>query len=127
MTRASYWQVCRSRHRQIGWNELVPPGWDAHRGLRDLPADFHADPYPVYDALRARDPVRRMPDGSWFLTRHADLQSVTIPAHSIRPGSNRRLAGEDLPAGALAGQILGDQTKGQGGTQLFSLKRLSSV
>src|SRR5262245_2653065 len=44
--------------------------------LRALPADFYANPYPVYAALRAREPVRAMPDGSWFLTRHADLVAV---------------------------------------------------
>jgi cytochrome P450 len=44
--------------------------------LRALPADFLANPYPVYAALREHDPVRRMPDGSLFLTRHADLMSV---------------------------------------------------
>ena len=44
--------------------------------LRDLPADFYANPYPVYDWLREHQPIRRMPDGSLFLTRHADLVSV---------------------------------------------------
>ncbi len=44
--------------------------------LRALPGDFYADPYPVYDALRQHEPVRRMPDGSWFLTRYADLVAV---------------------------------------------------
>ena len=44
--------------------------------LRALPPDFYADPYPVYDVLRAQEPVRRMPDGSYFLTRHADLVAV---------------------------------------------------
>jgi cytochrome P450 len=44
--------------------------------LRQLPADFLANPYPVYERLRATDPVHRMPDGSWFLTRHADLVQV---------------------------------------------------
>jgi cytochrome P450 len=44
--------------------------------LRALPADFYADPYPVYDLLRENDPVRQMPDGSWFLTRYADLVAV---------------------------------------------------
>mgnify|MGYP001627062046 FL=1 len=44
--------------------------------LRRLPPDFLANPYPVYAALRAREPVRAMPDGSWFLTRHADLVAV---------------------------------------------------
>ncbi|TSE26015.1 Biotin biosynthesis cytochrome P450 [Tepidimonas aquatica] len=44
--------------------------------LRALPPDFLANPYPVYAVLRERDPVRAMPDGSWFLTRHADLVAV---------------------------------------------------
>ncbi|MDP2163361.1 MAG: cytochrome P450 [Hydrogenophaga sp.] len=44
--------------------------------LRTLPADFLANPYPVYAALRETDPVRRMPDSSYFLTRYADLVAV---------------------------------------------------
>jgi cytochrome P450 len=44
--------------------------------LRALPADFLNNPYPVYAALRASDPFKRMPDGSYFLTRHADLVAV---------------------------------------------------
>lgn len=44
--------------------------------LRNLPADFYANPYSVYDLLRAAQPIRRMPDGSYFLTRYADLVAV---------------------------------------------------
>ncbi len=44
--------------------------------LRALPPDFYANPYPVYDLLRETSPVRLMPDGSYFLTRHADLVAV---------------------------------------------------
>ncbi len=44
--------------------------------LRDLPEDFYANPYPIYDWLREHQPIRRMSDGSLFLTRHADLVSV---------------------------------------------------
>ena len=44
--------------------------------LRALPPDFYANPYPVYDVLRETSPVHRMPDGSDFLTRHADLVAV---------------------------------------------------
>jgi len=44
--------------------------------LRALPADFLANPYPVYAALRETEPVRRMPDGSYFLTRYVDLVTV---------------------------------------------------
>jgi cytochrome P450 len=44
--------------------------------LRALPAEFLANPYPVYNALRESEPVRLMPDGSYLITRHADLMAV---------------------------------------------------
>ena len=44
--------------------------------LAALPAGFTDDPYAWYRALRERDPVRLMPDGSLFLTRHADCEAV---------------------------------------------------
>lgn len=44
--------------------------------LRALPRDFLDNPYPVYAALRQTEPIKRMPDGSYFLTRHADLVTV---------------------------------------------------
>ena len=44
--------------------------------LRALPSDFYANPYPVYALLRETEPVKRMPDGSYFLTRYADLVQV---------------------------------------------------
>ncbi len=51
--------------------------------LRQLPADFLANPYPVYARLRETEPVRRMPDGSVFLTRHADLLAVYRDAQTF--------------------------------------------
>ncbi|MEX1166997.1 MAG: cytochrome P450 [Hydrogenophaga sp.] len=44
--------------------------------LRALPADFLANPYPVYAALRETEPIKRLPDGSIFLTRYGDLAAV---------------------------------------------------
>ncbi len=44
--------------------------------LRHLPESFYVDPYPTYHWLREHDPVRRMPDGSIFLTRHADITAI---------------------------------------------------
>ena len=44
--------------------------------LASLPADFIADPYPHFDALRRCDPVHEMADGSYFLTRYDDLAAV---------------------------------------------------
>jgi cytochrome P450 len=51
--------------------------------LRALPPDFYGNPYPVYAALRESEPVRRMPDGSWFLTRYAHLVAVYRDAHAF--------------------------------------------
>jgi cytochrome P450 len=51
--------------------------------LRALPADFYANPYPVYATLREHEPVKRMPDGSYFLTRYADLVAVYRDAQSF--------------------------------------------
>ncbi|MEP6942025.1 MAG: cytochrome P450 [Betaproteobacteria bacterium] len=44
--------------------------------LAKLPPSFYADPYPTYRALREHSPVKRMPDGSWFLTRFEDIVPV---------------------------------------------------
>lgn len=37
---------------------------------------FLENPYPTYHKLREQDPVHRCPDGSYFLTRYADLNQV---------------------------------------------------
>jgi cytochrome P450 len=42
----------------------------------DPPAYMYEDPYPLYHALRSRDPVHRCPNGSYFLTRHGDLRRI---------------------------------------------------
>ncbi len=44
--------------------------------LEKLTAEFYADPYPTYRALREHEPVKRMPNGSYFLTRYDDLVSA---------------------------------------------------
>ena len=51
--------------------------------LRALQPEFLANPYPVYAALREHEPVRRMPDGSVFLTRCADLMAVYRDAQTF--------------------------------------------
>ena len=51
--------------------------------LRQLPADFLANPYPVYAWLREHAPLKRLPDGSVFLTRHADLVAVYRDAQTF--------------------------------------------
>jgi cytochrome P450 len=44
--------------------------------IERLTGEFYADPYPTYRALRENEPVKRMPNGSYFLTRYDDLVSV---------------------------------------------------
>ncbi len=44
--------------------------------LRALPADFYADPFRYYDALREQAPVKLMPDDSYLLTRYRDCEAV---------------------------------------------------
>jgi cytochrome P450 len=44
--------------------------------LEKLTGEFYADPYPTYRALREREPVKRLPNGSYFLTRYDDLVSA---------------------------------------------------
>jgi len=51
--------------------------------LRALPPDFYANPYPAYSHLRETEPVKHLPDGSYFLTRHADLVAVYRDAQTF--------------------------------------------
>lgn len=44
--------------------------------LRHLPPAFLDDPFPTYHRLREQSPVHRCPDGSYFLTRYADVSAV---------------------------------------------------
>jgi cytochrome P450 len=66
-------------------NQRTPPRFadpDAARtvaqtfDLRRPPADYYANPYPTYHALREHDPVHRLPDGGYFLSRNADCLAV---------------------------------------------------
>jgi cytochrome P450 len=41
--------------------------------LERLTPEFYLNPYPTYRALRENEPVKRMPNGSYFLTRYDDL------------------------------------------------------
>jgi cytochrome P450 len=44
--------------------------------IEKLTPEFYADPYPTYRALREHEPVKRLPNGSYFLTRYDDLVSA---------------------------------------------------
>jgi cytochrome P450 len=53
-----------------------PPHAAAAFDLKNLTAEFLDDPYPTYRALREFDPIHRMPDGSYFLSRYDDCLTV---------------------------------------------------
>jgi cytochrome P450 len=57
--------------------------------LGDLPDDFYEDPFPCYRRLREQSPVHRCADGSYFLTRHADVARVYQDHH--RFSSDKRV------------------------------------
>ena len=44
--------------------------------IEKLTPEFYVDPYPTYRALREHEPVKRLPNGSYFLTRYEDLVSA---------------------------------------------------
>src|SRR6195952_1388544 len=44
--------------------------------IEKLTPEFYANPYPTYRALREHAPVKRLPNGSWFLTRYDDLVGI---------------------------------------------------
>jgi cytochrome P450 len=44
--------------------------------IEKLTPEFYADPYPTYRALRQHQPAKRLPNGSYFLTRYDDLVSA---------------------------------------------------
>src|SRR3954453_20087962 len=44
--------------------------------IEKLTPEFYANPYPTYRALREHAPVKRLPNGSYFLTRYDDLVSA---------------------------------------------------
>jgi cytochrome P450 len=48
----------------------------ANFDIERLTGEFYADPYPTYRALREHEPVKLLPNGSYFLTRYDDLVSA---------------------------------------------------
>ncbi len=62
--------------------------------LRALPDHFYADPYATYRCLRDEAPVLQLPDGSFLLTRYADVRAVYRDAR--RYSSDKRLQFEPV-------------------------------
>ena len=63
-------------HADAAADNPAAPAAVAGFDLKKLSPEFLDDPYPTYHALRRFDPVHRMPDGSYFLTRYDDCLEV---------------------------------------------------
>ncbi len=61
--------------------------------LGALSAAFYEDPFPYYDALRRHAPVKRLRDGTYFLTRYDDVMAV----YKSRRGFSSDKKSEFLP------------------------------
>src|SRR5579871_4267993 len=60
--------------------------------LEKLTAEFYANPYPTYRALRENEPVKRMPNGSYFLTRYDDLVTAYKNTRSFSSDKKKEFA-----------------------------------
>jgi cytochrome P450 len=69
--------------------------------LRRLDDAFYDDPFPTYRALREQAPVKRMPDGSVFLTRYADIVAVYKDPKTFSSDKHEEFGPKYGPASAL--------------------------
>src|SRR6266567_2067732 len=60
--------------------------------LEKLTPEFYANPYPTYRALRENEPVKRMPNGSYFLTRYDDLVAAYKNTKAFSSDKRREFA-----------------------------------
>jgi len=60
--------------------------------IEKLMGEFYADPYPTYRALRENEPVKRMPNGSYFLTRYDDLVTAYKNTKAFSSDKRREFA-----------------------------------
>ena len=89
------------RHRRVAGTSGTPPRFaDTAQAvaaanafdLRRLPADYYANPYPHYHALRDAGPVHRMPDGGYFLSGYAACVAVYKDARAFSSDKKREFA-----------------------------------
>ena len=60
--------------------------------IEKLTGEFYVNPYPTYRALRENEPVKRMPNGSYFLTRHDDLVTAYKNTKAFSSDKRREFA-----------------------------------
>ena len=80
--RAAAADLRKMRKRHIGYFDQMSMDSMSMRNARELAdnfdlerltPEFYANPYPTYRALRENEPVKRLPNGAYFLTRYDDL------------------------------------------------------
>ncbi|MGY4446273.1 hypothetical protein ACVWZR_000933 [Bradyrhizobium sp. i1.3.1] len=64
----------------------------ANFDLEKLTPEFYDDPYPTYRALRDNEPVKRLPNGTVFLTRYDDLVTTYKNTKSFSSDKKREFA-----------------------------------
>src|SRR5215471_18582687 len=60
--------------------------------LEKLTPEFYVNPYPTYRALRENEPIKRMPNGSYFLTRYDDLVTAYKNTKAFSSDKKREFA-----------------------------------
>ena len=60
--------------------------------LEKLTPDFYLNPYPTYRALREHEPVKRLPNGCYFLTRYDDLVTAYKTTKQFSSDKRREFA-----------------------------------
>ena len=60
--------------------------------LERLTPEFYANPYPTYRALRDNAPVKRLPNGSYFLTRYDDLVTAYKSTKAFSSGKKKEFS-----------------------------------
>jgi cytochrome P450 len=60
--------------------------------IEKLTPEFYADPYPIYRALREHEPVKRLPNGCYFLTRYDDLTTAYKNTKAFSSDKKREFA-----------------------------------
>jgi cytochrome P450 len=60
--------------------------------LEKLTGQFYDDPYPTYRALRENEPVKRLPNGTVFLTRYDDLVTTYKNTKSFSSDKKKEFA-----------------------------------
>jgi cytochrome P450 len=73
-------------------NELVAKELAANFDIEKLTPEFYADPYPTYRALRELAPLKRLPNGGYFLTRYDDLVTAYKTTRAYSSDKKREFA-----------------------------------